>query len=120
MHTPGRALSKISQKDCRIMHIVIFITTSGKKEARRVATGIIKNKLAACVNIVDKIESFFWWQGKIDNAKEVLLIVKSNKQKLNKIIRLVKSLHSYDVPEIIALPVTGGYKPYLRWIDESC
>ena len=101
------------------MHIVIFITTSNKKEAKRIASGILKNKLAACVNIVGGIESLFWWQGKIDSAKEALLIVKSKKQNLDKIIRLVKSLHSYDVPEIIALPVTGGYKPYLRWVDES-
>ena len=102
------------------MYIVIFITVSNKKEAKRIAAGLIRNKLAACVNIVDKIESFFWWQGKADKAKEMLLIAKSKKQNLNRIIKLVKSLHSYDLPEIIALPVIAGYKPYLRWIDESC
>lgn len=101
------------------MYIVIFITVSNKKEAKRIATGLVKGKLAACVNIVEKIESFFRWEGKVDKAKEMLLIAKSKKQNLNRIIKLVKSLHSYEVPEIIALPVAAGYKPYLRWIDDS-
>jgi len=101
------------------MYIVIFVTCANKEEAKRIATGLIKNKLAACVNIIDKIESFFWWQGKIDTAREVLLIIKSRKAKLAKVIKLVKSLHSYAVPEIIALPIISGYKPYLNWIDDS-
>jgi len=101
------------------MHIVIFITASTKKEAGLIAQALIKNKLAACVNIVDKIKSFFWWQGKVDTAGELLLIIKSRKEKLPKIIKLVRLIHSYEVPEIIALPITGGYEPYLRWIDGS-
>lgn len=101
------------------MFIVIFVTVSNKKEAKNIAQQLIKNKLAACVNIVEKIESLFWWQGKVDQAKETLLIVKSKKEKLAKIIKVVKSLHSYEAPEIIALPVIGGYKPYLNWINES-
>lgn len=101
------------------MYIIIFTTCANKKEAKRIAAGLIKSKLAACVNITDKIESFFWWQGKIDEAGETLLIVKSKKEKLNKIIKLVESIHSYKVPEIIALPIIGGYRPYLEWLDES-
>jgi periplasmic divalent cation tolerance protein len=101
------------------MYIAVFITASGKKEAKLIAEGLLKHKLAACVNILDKIESFFWWQGKIDKASEVLLIIKSKKEKLSRIIKLVKSVHSYEVPEIIAIPISGGYKPYLRWIDDS-
>ena len=101
------------------MYIVIFITCSNKKEAKHIAQKLIKNRLAACVNIIEEIESVFWWQGKIDNAREVLLIIKSKKSKLNSIIKLVKSVHSYEVPEIIALPIIGGYKPYLDWLDES-
>ena len=101
------------------MHIVIFITASDKKEAKNIASQLVKNKLAACVNIVEKLESLFWWQGKVDQAKETLLIVKSKKEKLAKIIKVVKSLHSYEVPEIIALPIIGGYKPYLNWINDS-
>lgn len=101
------------------MYIVIFITAANKKEAQSLTRQLIKHKLAACVNIVDKIESFFWWQGKVDSAKEALLIIKSKKSKLTKIIKLVKSMHSYEVPEVIALPIISGYRPYLNWIGES-
>lgn len=101
------------------MHIVIFITTANKKEAGRIAKALLRSRLVACVNIVDKIESFFWWKGKIDCAKETLLIIKSKLEKLNQITRRVKSLHSYEVPEIIALPISAGYKDYLRWIDDT-
>jgi len=101
------------------MHIVIFITTSHKKEAQRIAEQLIKNRLAACVNIVNNIESVFWWQARVDKAKEVLLLIKSKRQNFKKIVKLVKSLHSYEVPEIIALPIVGGEEKYLKWIDES-
>ena len=101
------------------MYIVVFITAANKEEARLIARRLIKKRLAACVNIIDKIESFFRWQGKLDSAKEALLIIKSKKNKLVKIIKTVKSMHSYEVPEIIVLPIIGGDKLYLRWIDES-
>jgi periplasmic divalent cation tolerance protein len=101
------------------MHIVIFITAANKKEAGKIAAALVKSKTVACVNVIDKVESFFWWQGKIEQAPELLLIAKSTKAKLNQIIKLVKSLHSYEVPEIIALPITGGSKKYLEWIDAA-
>lgn len=101
------------------MYIVVLVTVPNKKEAQRIARALLKNKLVACVNIVPKIESHFWWQAKIDSVSEALLIIKSQKSKLNKIIKLVKSIHSYEVPEIIALPIIGGNKSYLEWLDES-
>ena len=105
--------------DLVYMHVVIFVTASNKKEAQKIAAGLIKQKLAACVNIVDKVDSLFFWEAKIQKAKESLLIIKSKKEKMSKVIRLVKSLHSYEVPEIIALPIIAGDKPYLRWIDAA-
>lgn len=101
------------------MYSVILVTAANKKEARRIAKGLINNKLAACVNIIGEAESFFWWKGKVDSAKETLLIIKSRKEKVPKVISLVKSMHSYEIPEIISLPITMGFKPYLKWIDES-
>lgn len=101
------------------MHIVVFVTASNKKEAVKIAQGLIEKKLAACVNIIERIESFFRWKGKAERSSETLLIIKSQKKMLDKIIRHVKSAHSYEVPEIIALPITGADKNYLRWIDES-
>jgi periplasmic divalent cation tolerance protein len=101
------------------MYTVLFITASSAQEAQRIAQGLVKEKLVACVNMIENMTSVFWWEAKVDSAKEVLLIAKTTKAKLSKITALVKSLHSYQVPEIIALPIIGGYKPYLEWIDES-
>ncbi len=101
------------------MYIVIFVTAPNKKEATRIAEALVKSKLVACVNIIDKIQSLFWWEGKVDSAKESLLIIKTTKSKLPKVVKTVKSRHTYQVPEIIALPIIGGYKPYLKWINDS-
>lgn len=101
------------------MNVVIFITATNKKEAAKIAFALVKEKLAACVNIIEKISSLFWWQGKVDSNKEALLIVKTKRKLVNKLIKKVKSLHSYEVPEIIALPIVAGNKKYLRWINES-
>ena len=101
------------------MYIVVLVTAKDKKEAKKISAGLIKAKLAACVNIIDKIDSTFFWAGKIDLAKESLLVIKSKKDKLPQIIKLVKLMHSYEVPEIIALPIIAADKPYLRWIDAA-
>lgn len=101
------------------MYIVILITCANKKEARAIAGGLIKDKLAACVNILAGVESTFWWENKVERQEEVMLVVKSKKTKLARIIKKVKSLHSYSVPEIIALPIIAGDRHYLKWIDES-
>ncbi|MGD0335484.1 MAG: divalent-cation tolerance protein CutA [Candidatus Omnitrophota bacterium] len=101
------------------MYTVILVTVPSKAEARRIARGLLKEKLAACVNIIGRVDSLFWWKGKIEQAAESLLIIKSRRSKAKKIIQAVKSMHSYEVPEIICLPIVEGHKPYLRWIDES-
>jgi len=101
------------------MNVVIFVTAANKKEAEKIAAALIKKKLAACVNIIENVHSLFRWQGKVDSAKEALLIVKTRKTLMNKLIKKVKSLHSYEVPEIIALPIVSGNEKYLKWIDDS-
>jgi len=101
------------------MNLVIFVTAANKKEAEKIASALIKEKLAACVNIIENVNSLFWWQGKVDNAKEALLVIKSRNTLMSKLIKKVKSLHSYEVPEIIALPIVSGDKKYLKWINES-
>lgn len=100
-------------------HIVIFITVDSPDEAHRIAEVLIRRRKTACVNIVPNVSSFFWWQDKIDTAQESLLIVKTKASLLNEIIVLVKEIHSYDVPEIIALPIAGGNQDYLSWIDKE-
>ncbi len=101
------------------MYSVILVMAAHKKEARKIAHALLKLKLAACVSILGGVESLFWWQGKIDSAHEVLLVIKSKKIKIQKIVKLVKAMHSYEVPEIISLPVTAGFRPYLKWINDS-
>ena len=100
-------------------HIVIFITIDSSDEAHKIAEALIKQRKAACVNIVPRVKSFFWWQDKIDTAQENMLIIKTKASLLNEIVPLVKEIHSYDVPEIIALPIAGGNQDYLAWIDEE-
>jgi len=100
-------------------NVVIFITTGTDEEAHKVAEALLKNRHAACVNIVPRISSLFWWQDKLDSAQESLLIVKSKASLLSEIVRLVKEVHSYDVPEVIALPIIGGNPDYLEWISKE-
>lgn len=100
-------------------HLVVLITASNKEEGEKIANELVKNKLAACVNIVDNIKSIYWWKGNIDSSNEVLLIVKTKADKFNELVKAVKDLHSYEVPEIIAIPIILGYSRYLEWIDES-
>ena len=97
--------------------IVILITTSSEGEARKVADLLLNEKKAACVNIVPKVESLYWWQGNIESAQENLLIVKTNTAKLKEITNLIKKVHAYEVPEIIALPIIGGNEDYIKWLD---
>lgn len=101
------------------MKVVVFITAADKKEAERIAVSLVREKLVACVNILPAIESVFWWDKKVQHSKEVLLVAKSSRKVFPKLARRVKSMHSYEVPEIIAVPIISGYKPYLRWIDDS-
>lgn len=101
------------------MFIIVFVTCANKIQANKIAQALIKARLAACVNLVNPITSIFRWQGKVDSSKETLLIIKSKKNLFGLIEKLVKSLHSYDVPEIIALPIVGGSKKYLDWINDS-
>jgi periplasmic divalent cation tolerance protein len=95
---------------------VVLVTASGLEEGNKITSILLDRRMAACVNIVPKISSLFWWQGKIDGADEVLLIIKTRVSRVNDIIDTVKSVHSYSVPEVIALPIIAGHTAYLDWI----
>jgi len=99
--------------------IIIMITAPGEEEAVRIAKHLVSEKLASCTNIIPGIRSIYTWNGKLCDEKEVLLIAKSQTKLMDKIINRVKTLHSYDVPEIIALPMVKGSEDYLHWIEES-
>lgn len=100
-------------------YIVIFVTAKNFEEAAKIAQALVDQKLIACANIVKDVKSLFWWDGKVDQADETLLILKTRRNLFKKIVKAVKSLHSYDVPEIIALPVVAGSKDYLKWVNDS-
>ncbi len=99
--------------------IVILITTGSEEEAHRIADQLLNQRKAACVNIMPKVDSLFWWQGKLDSAQESLLVIKTKTSKLKEITELVKKVHSYEVPEVIALPIVGGNEDYLKWLDTT-
>jgi len=101
-----------------VKEMVIFITAAGEEEAKKLTKVLIEEKLAACVNILSGVESLYWWKGKIESSKEWMLVVKTQKKMVNKIVNRVKEIHSYEVPEVIALPIVGGNKDYLQWISE--
>ena len=100
-------------------YIVVFITTATAEEAHEISRMLLEQRKAACVNIIPKVESLFWWNDKLDSTRERLLVVKTKASLLPEIIDLVKKAHSYTVPEIIALPITGGNPDYLAWIEAN-
>ena len=93
------------------MPIIIFVTAKNSREANKIAAKLVESKLIACANVIKGVHSIFRWQGKIDKANETLLILKSKRSCLPKVIKMVKKYHSYDVPEIIALPMRGFIAP---------
>jgi periplasmic divalent cation tolerance protein len=102
-----------------VQHIVIFVTAKDKVEAQKIAAKLLEAKLIACANILEGVKSMFWWQGKIDEAAETLLVLKTRRALFKKIVAEVKVLHSYETPEVIALPILEGSADYLKWIDTS-
>jgi periplasmic divalent cation tolerance protein len=98
---------------------VVLVTASSSSEAGKISDALLKERLAACVSEAPGVVSRYWWKGKIEKAKERLLIIKTTRSRLPLLIRRVKALHSYDVPEVVALPVLSGNPGYLRWISES-
>ncbi len=100
-------------------YIVVLSTTDDAGEGRRIARALVEEKKAACVNIVPGVESIFRWEGKLDEARENLLVVKTKESLLPEVTKLVKKMHSNEVPEIISLPIIGGNEDYLRWLGES-
>ncbi len=98
--------------------IVVLVTASSEEEASRIAGALVEGGLAACANIVPEIRSIFRWEGKTANERETLLVLKSQTDCFDELSSRIKELHSYSVPEIIALPIIKGSPEYLAWIRE--
>jgi periplasmic divalent cation tolerance protein len=99
--------------------VVVLVTTSGAKEARKIANTLVKEGLAACVNILPKIRSYYRWKGRVQSDEECLLVIKSSRPRFTSLRKAIERLHSYKVPEIICLPIVEGADPYMNWLEES-
>ena len=100
--------------------LVVLVTCSSTAEALRIARGVVQARLAACVNILPgEVTSIYRWKGKVESAKERLLLMKTSRKRLAKLRAAVERLHSYEVPEFIALPIVAGSPAYLDWIEEN-
>lgn len=99
--------------------MVVFSTCGNEDDARRIARDLVESHLAACVNILHSVESFYRWQGQVETAQELLLFIKTTAERFPELQQRIIHLHSYETPEIIALPVSAGWDKYLTWIQES-
>jgi periplasmic divalent cation tolerance protein len=97
--------------------IVVLSTASNAAEAEAIARRLVEERLAACVNVVTGVRSFYRWKGKIEKSPEWLLVIKSSRGRFEELRAALEKLHSYDVPEVIALPVVEGTKNYLHWME---
>lgn len=100
-------------------YILVLTTTKGKEEGERIANILIKQKKAACVSIIPNVSSIFLWKGNIEKQDEAQLLIKTKKCLFDEVVSLIKSNHSYEVPEVISLPILDGYNEYLNWMDET-
>ena len=101
-------------------YFIVLVTAPDLKTARRLARTALKAKLVACANLIPKIESHYWWQGKLEVGNEVLMILKSTRRNLPALEKLVLALHPYDTAEFLVLPVGRGSQRYLAWWDQTC
>jgi periplasmic divalent cation tolerance protein len=98
---------------------IVLVTCASAVQARKIARSVVEKRLAACVNILPRMQSIYRWKGQVEMANEVLMLLKTTTKRLGALEKQVRRLHSYDVPEFIALPIAQGSQKYLRWLTES-
>ena len=97
----------------------VYITAGNQEEAERIGREVVKRRLAACANIIKCIKSFYWWDGKVQSDDEAILILKTKQELMEKLIEMVKTLHSYDCPCIVSLPILEGNPDFLKWVQDE-
>lgn len=107
----------MTNKEAKMEFIVIYCTVPDRKEGKDIAKALVGKKFAACVNIMDKMESVFSWDGKMSEEREALLIIKTKRELFDKVNALIQGMHSYNVPEVIAMPIIEADENYLKWIE---
>jgi periplasmic divalent cation tolerance protein len=99
-------------------YVIAYVTAKDSAEAKRIGETVVKERLAACANIIPSIQSIYWWKGKIEKSRESVLLLKTRKQLTSRLVNRVKELHSYDVPCVDIMPVTDGNRDYFKWVEE--
>eukprot|EP00212_Chloropicon_laureae_P001979 CAMPEP_0197487988 /NCGR_PEP_ID=MMETSP1311-20131121/3007_1 /TAXON_ID=464262 /ORGANISM="Genus nov. species nov., Strain RCC856" /LENGTH=114 /DNA_ID=CAMNT_0043031883 /DNA_START=218 /DNA_END=562 /DNA_ORIENTATION=+ len=100
-------------------YVAIYVTVPSKDVGAKIAKSLLEDKLCACVNIIPGVESYYWWEDKIESDSELLMMIKSRADLLASVTERVKQVHEYDVPEVIGVPIIGGNAKYLDWIREN-
>src|SRR5690606_8194408 len=100
--------------------VLMYVTTSGEEEAARIARTLVEERLVACANILPPVRSFYWWEGELQDDREVVFVAKTTAGLVPRDIQRVKELHSYQVPAILALPILEGNAVFLQWVRQEC
>lgn len=95
----------------------VYVTASCLAEAQKMAQEVLEDRLAACANIQSPIQSYYWWEGKIESATETVIVLKSHRSKIEALIQKIKTIHSYSCPCIVTLPILEGHPDYLKWLS---
>ena len=111
----GEGQMKAAARD----YSITFVMAANEDEAEKIAMALVEEKLAACVNIVGPVRSIYRWHGEIENASESMLVIKTSRRHFSRIERRVHELHSYEVPEVVAVALAAGSEPYISWLAES-
>lgn len=99
--------------------VVVMVTAANQDEAVKIADQVVRSRLAACVSMIPHVRSTYWWEGEMMNDEESLLLIKTTSDKFNSLEETIRKVHSYKVPEIIAIPVSHGFPPYLEWVHRE-
>ena len=101
------------------MFSLVLTTVKNRAQAKRLGERLVSEKLAACVSVIPNVSSTYRWRGKLERTGETLLLIKTTNEKLDRLVPRIKELHSYEVPEILVLPIERGLPEYLKWIEEN-
>ena len=96
--------------------VIVMVTAASQDEADKIADQVVRSRLAACASTIPTVRSTYWWEGKVVNDQEALLLIKTTSDKFNSLEETIRKIHSYKVPEIITIPVSNGFPPYLEWV----
>lgn len=118
--SPARGCAAVSGPVPTTGYVLVYVTTAGEEEARRIARALVEERLAACANVIPAVRSYYWWQGALQEDDEAAFVAKTRADLVDAVIRRVRELHGYTVPAILALPILAGNPDYLAWLDREC